>query len=292
METTQRLPDVELGKTGRRVTRAGLGGEGVLRTRGREAAAAEVIEAAIDSGITYYDSARAYQDSEVYHGSVWGRRPADRERIFLTSKSPQRDARGARRDLEETLKRLQVDHLDLWQIHDLREDAEIDELAAPGGALEAFVKAKQDGLVRHIGVTGHHSPRVLTRAVEAFPVDTVLMPANPVEGAIGGFLTQTLPAARAKGLGVIGMKALGGAREEGGAGGGGYVRAGLPAETLLRYAFSQAIDVVIVGCATPEEVQALVTASRAPALDAAAQRALVEQIRPDAPQLAYYRGEV
>jgi aryl-alcohol dehydrogenase-like predicted oxidoreductase len=285
------LPETILGATGRTVTRAGLGGEGVLRTKGKAPEATAVIAAAIDAGLTYFDSARAYEDSERYHGAVWGRRPADREKVFLTSKSPERDGGGARRQLEETLDRMDTDYLDLWQIHDVRTDDELDELLHPGGAMDQFVRAKELGHVRHIGVTGHHDPRVLLRAVRELPVDTVLLPVNPMEGALGGFLTEVVPAAREKGMGVIGMKALGGAGGYGGAGGGRLVQSGLEAEALLRFAFAQAVDVVIVGCATPAEVEALVRASRAP-LDAAACAALVERVRPDAPRLAGYRGDL
>ncbi|MEB3327792.1 MAG: aldo/keto reductase [Candidatus Sericytochromatia bacterium] len=288
--TPSPLPEATLGATGRRVTRAGLGGEGVLRTTRRGPEAAAVLEAALAAGITYFDCARAYADAERYHGAFWGKRPADRERVFLTSKSAARDGGGARRELEETLRRMEVDHLDLWQIHDVRTDDDLDELTHPGGALDTFVRAREQGLVRHLGVTGHHAPRVLRAAVEAFPVDAVLLPVNPMEGVLGGFLTDVLPAARARGLGVIGMKALGGAGGPGGAGGGRLVQAGLDADALLRFAFAQPVDVVIVGCATPTEVAALAAASHAP-LDAAAQAALCEAVRGQAWGLAGYRGE-
>ena len=285
------LPDAALGSTGRRVTRAGLGGEGVLRTRGRAAEARAVIEAAIEAGLTYFDSARAYEDSERYHGAVWARRQALREKVFLTSKSPERDGGGARRQLEESLDRMETDYLDLWQIHDVRTDDDLDELQHPGGAIDTFVRAKELGHVRHIGVTAHHDPRVLLRAIRELPVDTVLLPVNPMEGALGGFLPEVLAEARAKGLGVIGMKALGGAGGPGGAGGGRLVQAGLDPARLLAYAFAQDVDVVIVGCATPGEVQALARASHAP-MAAAEAAAFVEEVRPLAARLAGYRGYV
>ena len=285
------VPAVTLGATGRVVTRAGLGGEGVLRTRGRESQAVAVVEAALAHGLTYYDSARAYEDSERYYGRVWGRRREARAGVFITSKCAERAAGPARRQLDETLTRMDVDHLDLWQIHDVRTLDDLDELQAPGGALEAFVAAKAAGKVRHLGVTGHHDPRVLAAAVETLPVDTVLMPVNPMEGVLGGFLTRVLPAARERGLGVIGMKALGGAGGYGGAGGGRLVQAGLDAPSLLAYAFAQAVDVVIVGCATPAEVAALAAAAAAPLLGAAEQQRLLEAMRPHAGQLATYRGD-
>ena len=162
------------GSTHQEVTRTGLGGEGVLRTHGRIEEASEVIREAIDQGINYFDCARVYADSELYYGYVWKENPEIRAKIFQASKSASRDRIQALADLELAM------------------------ISAPGGALEAFVEAKSAGKVRFIGVTGHHDPRILTQAVRSWPVDAVMMPVNPVEGILGGFLTETLPAARKK----------------------------------------------------------------------------------------------
>jgi aryl-alcohol dehydrogenase-like predicted oxidoreductase len=281
------LPYANLGRTGRAVSRVGLGGEGVLRTTQRQAEALRVIEAAAEIGITYFDCARAYADSERYHGAFWGRRPILREGVFLTSKSAARDGGAARRELEDSLRRMGTDYLDLWQIHDLRTDADLDEMTHPGGALDTFIRAREQGLVRHIGVTGHHSPRILHRAVNDWDVDTVLMPVNPMEVVLGGFLTDVLTAARAKGLGVIGMKALGGATSEGGA---RLVNAGFDADTLLRFALGQAIDVLIVGCASPDEVKHLGEVVHEP-LTGEEESELIQAFSAFAKQDAVYRGE-
>lgn len=284
------LPTTHLGRTECEVTRIGLGGEGVLRSRGRRAEANAVLEAALEQGITYFDCARAYDDSERYHGAFWSKRQAARERIFLTSKSAARDGGAARRELEDSLRRMGTDYLDLWQIHDLRTDAELDELSHPGGAIDTFLRARDQGLVRHIGVTGHHSPRILQRAIELWDIDTVLLPVNPMELAVGGFLTDALASARAKGLGVIGMKALGGAGGPAGAGGGRLVQAGFRADTLVRFALHQAVDVVIVGCASPAEVDALVLAAQAP-LTPGEHAVVRDSIQRLARDYASYRGE-
>jgi aryl-alcohol dehydrogenase-like predicted oxidoreductase len=130
------------GKTGRAVTCVGLGGEGVLRTHGRGQEAHAVLEAAIDQGITYFDSARVYADSELYYGKLWGKCPEIQATIFQASKSASRDKNGAMADLKRSLERLQTDYLDLWQIHDVRTAADIAMISADGGALEAFVEAK------------------------------------------------------------------------------------------------------------------------------------------------------
>ncbi|UCF95694.1 MAG: aldo/keto reductase [Desulfobacterales bacterium] len=273
------------GQTGQEVTRVGLGGEGVLRTFGRTGDAREVIEAAIDHGIAYFDSARVYADSEVYYGSVWQARPETRFRIFQASKSASRDKRGALMDLAQTLGRLKTDYLDLWQIHDVRTADDLAAISGPGGALEAFLEAKSTGKARWIGVTGHHDPRILTAAVRQWPVDAVMLPVNPVEGVLGGFLTSTLPAAREKGLAIIAMKVLGAFH---------YIVSqwGVTAELLIRYALSYDVAVVIVGCARPAEVHTLATAGGAPPLSEAEKSRLVKVFEPYAPQLAYYRGKI
>jgi len=274
----------EFSKTGPPVTMVGLGGEGILRTRQMDFKAREVIQTAIEQGITYFDSARVYADSEVYYGSVWRELPQKRAAIFQAGKSASRDKAGALNDLAETFERLATDYLDLWQIHDIRTQHDLDVIAGPGGALEAFIEAKSSGKVRFIGVTGHHDPAILTQAVETWPVDSVMMPVNAVEGVLGGFLTSTLPAARAKGIATIGMKILGA---------GHYVqlKSGITAELLIRYALSQDITVAIVGCSSAAEVATLADAARDfRPLSADKNLQLEKVFEPYARRLAYYRG--
>ena len=271
------------GKTGREVTRVGLGGEGVLRTFGRHAEAAAVITEALGQGITYFDSAKAYAGSEDYYGEVWRDRPDLREPVFLASKSASRLHADAEMDLQATLQRMGIETLDLWQIHDIRTFTDIRDIEAPDGALEAFIEARESGVVRHIGVTGHHDPDVLSHAVETWPVDAVMMPVNPVEEALGGFMDTTLAAAREQGVAVIGMKVLGGSN---------YLvpGAGVTPEVLVRYALAREVSVAIVGCSTPAEVQALAAAGRSGPLPEDEAAALVEVFRPHARELAYYRA--
>jgi len=272
------------GKTGREVTTVGLGGEGVLRTYGEEARAARVIEEAAAQGIGYFDTAPAYSGSESYYGSFWRTHPELRDRIFQTSKSAARTATGATTDLDRTLGTLGLDHLDLWQIHDIRTRQDLREIEGPGGALAAFVEAKETGLTKFIGVTGHHDPSIITYAVENWPVDSVLIPVNPLEGVLGGFLDRTLPKAQERGIAVVGMKVLGGSH---------YLnpRAGIGPELLLRYALSQDLFLIIVGCSTPEEVRLLAQAGRDPEpLSDEEEERLLALFRPYARRLAFYRG--
>ncbi len=277
------MKKVAFGKNGQDVSVVGLGGEGILRTYGRTREAEAVIRAAVDRGITYFDSARVYSDSEVYYGSVWGKDPALRNSIFQTSKSASRDRDGAISDLHNSLKRLRTDYLDLWQIHDVRTEDDLLAISRPGGALEAFVDAKKQGKVRNIGVTGHHDPYILTRAVEEWPVDSVLLPVNPVEKLLGGFLTHTLPAATNKGVSVIGMKVLGASH---------YIlpKLEITPELLMRYAMSFDITLPIIGCTTVDEVRILAGIADAEKLTGKVKKDLVEQFRPYASKMAFYRG--
>ena len=272
------------GNTGRKVTVVGLGGEGVLRTFGREEAARAVIREAISQGITYCDSARAYSGSETYYGSIWAESPEVRDSIFQTSKSAMRNKRDALMDLDQTLFNMRIDHLDLWQIHDVRTEDDIETISGPGGALEAFVEARAAGKTRFIGVTGHHDPAVLTRAVKEWPVDSVLMPVNPVEAVLGGFLDSTLNAAKEKGVAVIAMKVLGASHYI-------FPEAGVTAQVLIRFALSQPVSVTIAGCSSPEEVKTLADAGRdLTPMAADEQKRLKDLFKPHARKLAYYRG--
>ncbi len=278
------IPMTDFGKTGREVSVVGLGGEGVLRTHGQETAAEAVIHEAIQEGITYFDSAKAYAGSEGYYGRVWSQQPEARNRVFQASKSASRDRRGAQRDLGGTLSRMRIDHLDLWQIHDIRTEEDFLNISGSGGALEAFLEAKETGKTRFIGVTGHHDPHLLARAVREWPVDSVMMPVNPVEGALGGFLDVTLPAARERGIAVIAMKVLGGSHYV-------FPNEGLSADLLIRFALSYPIQVAIVGCSTPEHVRTLAHTARIfePMTDQETQQ-VIGAFRPYARRMAFYRG--
>ena len=209
-----------------------------------------------------------------------------RSGIFQTSKSAARDYQGAKADLAESLEIMGLESLDLWQIHDVRTRQDIEEIEGPGGALRAFVEAKDAGRVRYLGVTGHRAPKILEHAVKNWPVDAVLMPVNSAEAVLGGFLDNVMAAAQDRGLAVIGMKVLGGSH---------YIspQDGVTAELLLRFALSQEVSTAIVGCSSPGEVQALAQVGRKfQHLTAEEERKLLELFRPHARRLAYYRGAI
>jgi aryl-alcohol dehydrogenase-like predicted oxidoreductase len=273
------IPKRTLGKTGVEVTCLGLGGEGVLRTFGREREARDVIARALELGVNYFESARAYSGSEGYYGQVLGER---RREIFLASKSHDRTAEGARRHLETTLANLQTDWLDLWQVHDVRSEEDLAEIFGRGGAIEAFDRAKKEGKVRFVGVTGHQDPAILLKAFDLYDFDTVLMPVNPAEAAWLSFPALVLPEARRRGMGVVGMKVL--CR-----GLGLRVPGCGEATPWLRYALGHDVSTVVIGCDDPAQVERNVAAAGRAPLAAAECEALEATVAPWALELMYYK---
>ncbi|HUO66428.1 MAG TPA: aldo/keto reductase [Gammaproteobacteria bacterium] len=280
---TAALPSGPLGRLETVVTRLGLGGEGVLRTFGRETEAHSVIGAALDEGITYYESARAYAGSESYYGRFLASR---RDSVFLATKTHDRTKAGARAMLEQSLKTLKTSWLDLWQFHDIRELEEVERLEDPGGAYAALVEAKARGDVRAIGVTGHFAPEVLRAALERVPFDTVLLPINPAEGALpDGFERSVVPTARALGMGIIGMKVFAHGLLFGDA------ATGVTPEEAIAYALAADVDVIVVGCDDAAQVRQNARATRIAGLPTREARAELESRLGDAAeQLAYYRS--
>jgi aryl-alcohol dehydrogenase-like predicted oxidoreductase len=274
------IPKRMLGRTGVEVTLLGLGGEGGLRTHDFEREAYALINRALDLGITYCESARAYDGSESYYGKALRER---RGQIFLTSKSHARDRAGALLQLHETLRNMQTDHLDLWQVHDVRTTEDIKQIFGPGGALEAFVEAKEKGLVRFIGVTGHHDPSIIAACLDRFPFDTVLVPVNPAEPAHRSFISEVIPLAQERETGIVGMKV--------------YLR-GLAAqvpghtgmEPFLRFALSQPVATVVIGCDDLIQLEQNVRLARSFApLSSEEQEQLVLRVAPYARKLMYYK---
>lgn len=275
------LPLRVLGRTGARVTAFGLGGEGILRTQGHDREATELIRAALDAGVTYFESARAYAGSESYLGKALG---ADRDRIFLATKSHGRRARSARAHLDESLAALRTDWVDLWMVHDVRTQHDLNEIGGPGGALETFQKAREAGQARFLGVSGHENPAVLRQALDLFDFDCVLLPVNPAEASVGSFAEVVLPETRERNLGVIAMKTL--CR--------GLVSR-LPdysgTATFLRYALgTEGVSLVSVGCDDPRQLAENVAAvGQASAPSPSERDALEQELYPHAAALLYYR---
>lgn len=246
------IPRRPLGKTGREVTLFGLGGEGVLRTDGRLDEAVQVIRRALDQGVNYFDTAPAYASSRDYLGAALGEL---RREIFLASKTHDRTRDGSLRLLDDSLRRLRTDYLDLWQLHDLRTKNDLHTIFAKGGALEALLQAREEKRVRFLGITGHHDPEILLEAMRRFDFDTVLVALNAADVHYLPFATTVLPEAVRRGMGVIGMKVCAG---------GKLVRSGpLSAKEAMGYTLSlPGVSTVVIGCHTPAQVEENVQAAR------------------------------
>ncbi len=220
-----RLPRRLLGKTGARVSTLVFGGGShfLRRVGGNPETVATLINRARELGITHFDTAASYtfapheRLSERYYGEVLA---PYRDEIFLSTKANDRDRDGMFRSVETSLELLRTDHLDLMQIHSLRDLAELDMLESPEGALGALRRLKDQGTIRFIGITGHYSPDVLLEAVRRFDdVDTILLSLNAAQAShplsstpgepLAGFEARVLPAALDKGMGVVAMKVMG-----------------------------------------------------------------------------------
>jgi aryl-alcohol dehydrogenase-like predicted oxidoreductase len=240
------IPLRPLGKTGRDVTQFALGGEGVLRTHGRMAEAVAVIHRALDRGVNYCDTAPAYAGSLDYYGAALGER---RGQVFLASKTHDRTRDGSLRLLDESLKRLRTDHLDLWQLHDLRTGTDLNTIFGRGGALEALTQAREQGLVQFLGLTGHHDPAILLEAIGRFDFDTVLIALNAADVHRLSFARLVLAEACRRGMGVIGMKVYAA---------GSLVRGGTaslsPADAMGYVLSLPGVSTVVIGCSSPAEV--------------------------------------
>jgi uncharacterized protein len=266
-----------LGRTGLSVSILGVGGYH-LGSSADEKQAREIVDRAIDAGINFFDNAWEYHKgmSEEWLGNAL---KGKRDRVVLMTKvcTHGRDKAIAMRMLEESLNRLQTDHLDVWQIHEViyRNDPEL--IFRPNGAAEALLQAKKDGKVRFVGFTGHKDPSIhLKMLAHEFPFDTVQMPLNCLDGTFRSFEQQVLPEANRRGIAVLGMKSMGGSGE--------LVRHGtVTAAEALRYAMSLPVAVTISGIETPEVLaQNLEVAGNFQPMTAAEMQALRDRGRFDA----------
>ncbi|MBZ8178567.1 aldo/keto reductase [Oscillatoria salina] len=209
--TTVSLPTVTMpkrvfGKTGVSVPILGLGGAGQtpLSWDGREKEAIAIAQRALELGIRYFDTAASYGPSEEYLGKIL---PNYRQEIFLASKTAKRSRDDAWRELERSLKRLNTDYLDLWQLHHVSFSEELDEITAPNGATKALAEAKAQKIVRFVGITGHHEPDIIAAGLRRYPFDTALIPVNAADKHHPRpFIPVVLPVAQELNVGIIAMK--------------------------------------------------------------------------------------
>ena len=203
------LPKRKLGRTNQYVTMLGTGGYHVGWTTERDAQ--EVIEASLEGGVRFFDTAESYADgtSETRYGKYLT--PQYRDLIFLMSKSTGKDAKTVKEHLEGTLRRLKTDHLDLYQVHAISTPADVDSRIQLG-VLDVLLKAKEEGKIKYLGFTGHQNPfahaRMLERTKESDIFDTVLMPVNVLDQTYFSFTENIMPKALDRNMGILAIKSL------------------------------------------------------------------------------------
>ena len=240
------MPMATLGKTGLKVSRYTVGGYH-MRVGGQEEGV-RIIRRAIELGVNMFDSAALYHNGasdETYGAALT---PSMRQKVFLMSKAHLYDRDKAMEQLETTLRRMKTDYLDVWQCHQVVTHKEVDQILAPNGSLEAFVKAKQQGKVRHIGFTGHADPTVHQRLLDSFDGwETVQHPVNLIDPHYLSFINSVLPNIRKKGLGLFAMKsnAIGEITKNSVA----------TIQECLRFTWSQDIDTLVSGAQTVAQLE-------------------------------------
>lgn len=234
-----------LGNTGVQVSALCFGGAHWGRIED-DTAAIRLLHEAIDAGVTFLDNAWEYnggRSEELMGKALQGRR----HQVFLMTKvcSHGRDKQVALHQLEESLRRLKTDYLDLWQIHEVIYDDDPDRHFAPGGAAEALLEAKRQGKVRFIGFTGHKSPAIhLKMLAHDFPFDTCQLPLNVFDGTYRSFEQEVLPVLAQRGIAPLAMKTLSGNAEP-------ITRGLLTPEEALRYVLSLPVASVVNGIDSP-----------------------------------------
>lgn len=241
------MPMTTLGRSGLRVSRFTLGGYHMLVKGEQECL--RIIRRARELGVTFFDSAQHYNKGES--DRILGRafEGAERQKVILMTKFEKYSKAEAMAGLEEQLRRLRTGYIDLWQVHQVATHSEADQVLGPDGSLEAFIQAKKQGKVRHIGFTGHHDPSVHLKLLRGYDGwETIQMPINLVDPHYESFITNVLPVARKMGLGVIAMKSNAM---------GAILRNNVARiEECLRFTLAQNIDTLVSGVETVDQLEA------------------------------------
>jgi aryl-alcohol dehydrogenase-like predicted oxidoreductase len=242
----QDIPKRPLGKTGLTVTALGVGGYhlGIMKDKG---VALRIVGEAIDAGVNFFDNAWEYNqgESEKRLGEAL---KGKRDKVVLMTKlcSHGRDKKFSLKMLDESLKRLKTDHLDLWQIHEVVYEDDPDLHYRPGGAIEALDAAKKAGKVRFVGFTGHKDPSLHLRMLQGgYAFDTVQMPLNCFDASFRSFETQVLPEVNRRGMGALGMKSMSGRGQP-------VLQGQVTPQEALRYAMSLPVATTISGMQSVE----------------------------------------
>jgi aryl-alcohol dehydrogenase-like predicted oxidoreductase len=265
-----------LGKTGEKVSMLCLGGWHIGSVKDQQEAV-RIMHAAIDEGLTFFDNAWDYHDggSEEIMGKALSA-DGKRKQVFLMTKNCARDAKGTRQHLEDSLRRLRTDHLDLWQFHEINYDNDPDWIVEQGALAEAL-KAQKAGKVRFLGFTGHKAPHIHLKMLPKHAWDTVQMPINVCDYFYRSFARQVVPEAVKLGIAPLGMKSLGGGADHKGRLVAEQV---CTVEEALRYALSQPLASLVVGIDSMEVLKQDLAIARAyKAMDAAERDRLLAKVR-------------
>jgi len=252
------IPRRALGRTGEKVSMIGLGGAHI-GTQWLESDSIKIIRTALDSGINFLDNCWDYNGGKSEERMGKALRDGYREKAFLMSKIDGRDKKTAAKQIDESLQRLQTDHLDLMQFHEVIRMDDPDKAFAPGGAMEALVDAQKAGKIRFIGFTGHKSPEIHLHMLETaekhgFRFDTVQMPLNVMDAHFDSFEKKVVPVLVKNEIGVLGMKPLGGKII--------LESKTVTADECLNYALSLPTSVVITGCDKMEILNQAISVAR------------------------------
>jgi uncharacterized protein len=304
-EASNSMPTRNLGKTGYKVGIFSLGGQASIEKANNEAVAVPIIERSLDLGVNYIDTSSIYGGperwSEQYVGKVMKHR---RSEAFLATKTKERTRDGSMRMIETSLKLLQTDHVDLWQLHDIGTMTDIDEIFAKGGAMEALLQARDQKMVRYLGITGHYRPDSLIEAIHRYSFDTILMAVNAADPHHYSFSEKLLPLAIEKQMGIIGMKVPARGRllsswtpppiEQQKHSWEGMVLAPtagtLDMRQAMYYSLSLPVSTVIIGCDTIAQLEQNVQLAREfTPLNLQQMAALTERAQPVAKQSLFFR---
>jgi predicted aldo/keto reductase-like oxidoreductase len=256
---TSTVPTRVLGHTGEKISMVGLGGYHI-GMQSSEEESIRIIRTALDSGITFLDNCWDYNNgqSEIRMGKAL--RDGYRQKAFLMTKIDGRTKQAATQQLEESLRRLQTDHIDLLQFHEVIRDTDPDRIFAKGGGMEAVIEARKQGKLRFIGFTGHKSPDIHLKMLNTafahdFTFDAVQMPLNVMDAHYDSFEKKVLPVLQKHNIGVLGMKPMGDKIIL-------KSKTATPVE-CLHYAMNLPTSVVITGCDSLDILQQAIGAAKA-----------------------------
>jgi len=300
------MPTRNLGKTGFRVGIFGLGGQGALEKANNESLALPMIQRALELGVNYFDTSAIYGGPDRWSERYLGKAlKGSRDQVFIATKTKERTRDAALRNLDVSLKLLDTDQIDTWQLHDVGIQEDVDQIFGKGGAIEALVQARDQKLVRHLGVTGRFRPEALLESIHRFPFDTILMAVNAADKYYYSFEKDLLPLAVEKQLGIIGMKVMARGRilsswtpppveqqrrSWEGRGAIATTPGTLTKRETFFYNLSLPISTAIIGCDSVEQVEECVELARSfTPLNQAQMSILEARVEPVAKQALFFR---